>query len=131
MFVSAYDINCQFQINFSERMDAFRKMTANFTTVKHFLDVNKILAGVGKFHLPAHSPRCRFKWSFNYLPGVGMTDGESQERMWSSLNHLAIRTREMSPGFRHDVLNVYFSDLNTRRMHGLGKCHETWAGRMC
>ncbi|KAF7796946.1 hypothetical protein EIP86_008132 [Pleurotus ostreatoroseus] len=104
MFVSAYDINCQFQINFGARMEAFRKMTAEFSTAKKFLDVHKILAGVGKFHLPAHCPACRFKWSFNYLPGVGMTDGE-----------------EMSAGFRHDVLNVYFSDLNTQRMHGLAR----------
>lgn len=120
MFISAYDINCQYRINFGARMEAFRKMTMDFTTIdwKHF---PWTLAGVGKFHLPAHSPLCRFKWSFNYLPGVGMTDGEAPERIWSILNLLAMRTREMSPGHRHDTLSFFFSDLNVRRVHGIGE----------
>ncbi|THG97971.1 hypothetical protein EW026_g4122 [Hermanssonia centrifuga] len=81
MHVSAYDINCQYRINFAEP--------------------------------------CRYKYSLHYLPGVGMTDGEAPERIWASLNALALRTREMSSGHRHDVINDFHTDMNIRRTHDM------------
>ncbi|KAI0713022.1 hypothetical protein C8T65DRAFT_695089 [Cerioporus squamosus] len=77
------------------------------------------LPGIGKFHAPAHTVSCRCKYSYNYLPGVGMTDGEAAERIWAILNHLAARTKEMSPGHRHDVINHFYNDMNVRRLHGI------------
>ena len=79
------------------------------------------VAGVGKFHLPGHKSSCRYKYSFNFLPGSGMTDGEAAERIWAVLNFLGLRTREMNPGHRHDVMNQFYSYMNVNRVHGLGK----------
>ena len=50
-----------------------------------------------------------------------MTDGEAAERIWAILNHLASRTKEMSPGHRHDVMNDFYSDMNVRRLHSMGE----------
>ncbi len=119
LHISAYDINCQYRINFAMRMKKFREKFAGLSTIKH-TEFPPTLIGIGKFHLPAHIPSCRFKHSFNYLPGVGMTDGEALERIWSILNALAARAKEMTSGHRHDFLNDMYNDMNIRRLCGLG-----------
>ncbi|KAI1784480.1 hypothetical protein LXA43DRAFT_1101350 [Ganoderma leucocontextum] len=48
-----------------------------------------------------------------------MTDGEALERIWSVFNSLALRTKEMSSGHRHDVINNFHSDMNVRRLHAM------------
>lgn len=79
------------------------------------------LSGVGKFHEAAHRTMCRIWYSFHYIQGAGQTDGETLERIWASLNALATRTREMSSGHRHDVINYWHDAMNWRRTTGLGK----------
>lgn len=124
LWIRGYDIHCQYMINLAKRMEAFRKMPQTFKTVVH-KHLPRTTAGIGKFHAPAHTPHCQFKFSFHYLPGVGMTDGESPERIWAVYNAIAMRAREMSPGHRHDMLCFFLSDLNVRRVHKLG----TWSAR--
>lgn len=118
--ISGYDINCQYRINFRKRMEWMKDATAGFRSV-----VNKIIpwtiAAVGKFHLPAHMAECRYKWSFHWLPGSAMTDGEAPERIWAQLNAIGKSTREMMPGHRHDAINDHHSDMNARKVHGIGK----------
>lgn len=75
---------------------------------------------VPKFHLPAHIKPCRTRFSFNYTPGVGRTDGEAPERGWAEVNPLAASTREMGPGARRDTLDSHFGDYNWRKTIGLG-----------
>lgn len=86
-------------------------------------DSLRTIFAVPKFHLAGHCEKCRAKFSFNYLPGVGMTDGEAPERIWSSTNALGQRTREMSGGHRHDVINEYYGDMNWRRTQKLGESY--------
>ncbi|THG98302.1 hypothetical protein EW026_g3863 [Hermanssonia centrifuga] len=125
MHVSAYDINCQYRINFEKRMQAFRELTMPFSSIPSFSLREKYfpytLAGVGKFHIPAHNASCRYKFSFHFLPGVGMTDGEAPERIWATLNALGLRTREMSSGHRHDVINDFHTDMNIKRTHDMSR----------
>ena len=124
MHVCAYDINCQYCIKLAGRTDVLVERLKK-DSLLHIIRTNiaKLwpwtLRGVGKFHLPAHRQDCRAGWSFNLLPGSAMTDGEAAERVWSSVNHLALRTREMNPGHRHDVMNAYYSDQNIRRVHNM------------
>ncbi len=115
---SGYDINCQYRKNFRARIT---QMQHDFPTLSSIRITNFpwTIPGIGKFHAPAHTATCRCKYSYNYLPGVGMTDGEAAERIWAVLNLLAVRTKEMSSGHRHDVINDFHSDLNIRRVHGL------------
>ena len=85
-----------------------------------FLQLPKILAAVGKFHLPAHIKMCRYLFSMHWLPGAGQTDGEAAERVWSAENTVALRSREMSSGHRHDFLNFFRGDKNVQRLHNMG-----------
>ena len=132
MHVSAYDINCQYRINFVSRLKAMATKHADLKLMSVIkMDYAKgtpwTLAGVGKFHLVGHKPSCRYKWSFNYLPGSAMTDGEAAERVWAVLNFLGLRTREMNPGHRHDVMNQFYSYMNVNRVHGIGGCHQGYS----
>lgn len=120
MHVSGYDINCQYRIHFDERIAWFRDNLSAAESIRlTFFPFT--LAGIGKFHESAHTVGCQFKHSFHFLPGVGMTDGEAPERIWATLNALGSRTREMSAGHRHDIINDHHSDMNVRRVHGMGE----------
>ena len=120
MHVSGYDINCQYRIHFDERIAWFRENLSAAESIRlTFFPFT--LAGIGKFHESAHTVGCQFKHSFHFLPGVGMTDGEAPERIWATLNALGSRTREMSAGHRHDIINDHHSDMNVRRVHGMSE----------
>ncbi|PCH34427.1 hypothetical protein WOLCODRAFT_62365 [Wolfiporia cocos MD-104 SS10] len=117
--VSGYDINCQYGIHFDKRMTEIVRRISQFPSMS-FKYFPNIVRAIGKFHLPAHKALCRWKFSYHWLPGVGMTDGEAPERIWATLNALGARTREMTAGHRHDVINDHHSDMNVRQVHGIG-----------
>lgn len=118
LMVAIYDINCQYRIWFERRIAAFCALGLKFVSILR-TNFPKTTVGVGKFHLPGHNAKCRFKFSFHFLPGVGMTDGEASERNWTEMNGLALRTREMSAGHRHDVINFFNNDMNLRKLVGM------------
>ena len=125
LHVSAYDINCQYRIHFDERMLELYNTRAHTPALSVInMNVAKLfpwtVAGVGKFHLAGHKPDCRYKWSFHFLPHSAIMDGEAPERIWSVLNLLGLRTREMNPGFRHDMINEFYGYMNIKRVHGIG-----------
>jgi len=76
---------------------------------------------VPKFHLPAHGPKCRAKYSFNYTRGVGRTHGETVEQEWAYINLAALSTREMGPGARHSALDDSWGGWNWKKLLGLGE----------
>ena len=54
--------------------------------------------------------------------GVGLSDGETMERLWSYLRRFSRMTKEMRPSHRIDVLAhvlVYYGTMTKRK---LGKC---------
>ena len=111
-----YDINCQYTVHLHERIQAIQQKHPDLPTIQAAY-FPWTMVGIGKFHISAHEEKCRSKYSYYYLPGSGMTDGEAPERIWASVNNLSLRTKEMSSGHRHDVINDYYADLNTRRLH--------------
>ena len=121
---SGYDINCQYRIHFKTCIE---ELQAQFPTLSTFqiMFFPYTLPAIGKFHAPAHTSSCRTAYSYNFLPGVGMTDGEALERIWSVFNALASRTKEMSSGHRHDVINDFHSDMNVRRLHAICMYHPS------
>ncbi|KAI0697385.1 hypothetical protein BC835DRAFT_1227409, partial [Cytidiella melzeri] len=123
LHISAYDINCQYRIHFHERLAAFQaKFFNNQKTALRSIKscaIPATRAAVGKFHEPAHKLDCRLSYSFHYLPGAGQTDGEAPERIWAATTFLALRTREMSPGHRHDTINFFHDDMNWRKTYGI------------
>ncbi|PSR90758.1 hypothetical protein PHLCEN_2v4818 [Hermanssonia centrifuga] len=123
LHISAYDINCQYRIHFDSRMAEFQELQEELEELRGFRCdcFPTTQAGIGKLHIPAHTLACRYKYSMHWLPGSAMTDGEAAERIWSVLNHLSLRTREMNAGHRHDVINEYHNDQNLRRTHQLAR----------
>ncbi|KAI0056526.1 hypothetical protein BV25DRAFT_1977834 [Artomyces pyxidatus] len=121
MHVSGYDINCQYRINFKPRIEwMLDHGIVGMNSIKWALFPYTV-AAVGKFHLPAHMAACRFKFSFNFLRGMGMTDGEAPERNWAQLNNIGRSTREMTSGHRQDTINEHHSDINVRKVHSMAK----------
>ncbi|KAI0697693.1 hypothetical protein BC835DRAFT_1269999 [Cytidiella melzeri] len=124
LHISAYDINCQYCIHFWERLAAiqekfFKEQMSALASIKDFR-FPATHAAVGKFHEPAHKQDCRLSYSFHYLPGAGQTDGEAPERIWASTTSIALHTREMSAGDRHDTINFFHDNMNWCRTYGIG-----------
>ena len=120
MHFSGYDINCQFSINQEKRMMQMRDLVQGSKAIKTLTWPSLVVKAVGKLHLPAHKPECRYKFSYNYLLGAGRDDGEAQERVWWTLYGLAATTREMTSGRWHDRINEHHSDMNWKRTVKLG-----------
>ncbi|KAJ7711045.1 hypothetical protein B0H14DRAFT_2645959 [Mycena olivaceomarginata] len=55
---------------------------------------------VPNFHLPDHLTKCRSPFSFHWMRGAGMTNGEGIEQNWAFSNGAAPSTRLMGPGSR-------------------------------
>ncbi|KAK7054021.1 hypothetical protein R3P38DRAFT_2501036 [Favolaschia claudopus] len=95
----AYDIVCQYRINFQARM-------AKLPPDMHLdLARTKILYGLPVWHATAHERSCQSQNSLTFQPGVGRTDGEGTERVWSVFNGLATATKEMNWGAREDGID--------------------------
>lgn len=116
MHYFSYDIACQYYRRFQKRME---KMAGIVKTLKSLkldehdpFDSIMLVWAVGKFHLAAHKPNCRYKFSLRFLWGSGRTDGEADERKWAVLNALSLRAREMAAGHRHDTINDFLDALN-------------------
>ncbi|KAH9884295.1 hypothetical protein C8Q73DRAFT_796288 [Cubamyces lactineus] len=123
-----YDIACQYMIHFLLRLLRFDELVEHFSSITS-AKLPEVQAAVPKYHVNAHESKCRSYWSPNFLPGCGREDGETLERQWSMTNALALRTKEMTAGHRHDTLNDHFSDLNVRKVHSmpgvlLAKLHD-------
>ena len=121
-----YDIFCQYVIRFAIRMDEefSDDMLAELESITS-RDLPEIIGGVGKYHMSMHTQSCREKFSMNHLPCACMDDGENCERLWGLINAMSRRTKEMTPGHRHDVLNDLFYQENVRRTHSMsmGCCY--------
>ncbi|KAG1887643.1 hypothetical protein F4604DRAFT_1674832 [Suillus subluteus] len=63
---------------------------------------------------------CQTKFSFNFIKGVGRTDGEAPEHRWADINPIATSTREMGPGSRRDTLDDHFNDWNWKKVCSMG-----------
>ncbi|TFY55987.1 hypothetical protein EVJ58_g7906 [Rhodofomes roseus] len=111
--VVSYDIACQWSTNLWSRMSRYERQWD--------YDARTITFLIPKFHLPAHQESCQTKYSFNYIKGVGRTDGEGVERGWAAVKGFSGSTKEMGPGSRRDVLDDAFGDYNWRKVTHLAR----------
>lgn len=109
----SYDIACQWSKNLSTRIP---KLPPSLQLPILEKQINFL---VPKFHLPAHIEKCQTSYSFNFIPGVGRTDGEAPERGWANINPVASSTKEMGPGARRDTLDDHFGHSNWKKVVGL------------
>ncbi|KAI0069597.1 hypothetical protein K474DRAFT_1680807, partial [Panus rudis PR-1116 ss-1] len=75
--------------------------------------------GIPKKHIAVHGPN-HSKFSFNYLPNVGRTYGEGIESSWSHMNPVAMSTREMGSGARHETLDDHWGAWNWSKIVNFG-----------
>ena len=112
--VVSYDIACQWSINLQIRISQFppamqfNLADISFTTV------------IPKFHILGHGKKCQSVWSLNFCHWIGRTDGEGVEREWSHINPVAMSTKVMGPGARHDTLDDHWGAWNWQKVVSMG-----------
>ncbi|KAJ6459360.1 hypothetical protein C8R47DRAFT_1226636 [Mycena vitilis] len=95
----SYDISCQWKRIWAERMKKMPK------EMRLPLEKIKWQCALPVWHAGSHEDDCRDANSLSVKPGVGKTDGEGVERVWSVLNPAAYHTKDMNIGNREDHLN--------------------------
>jgi hypothetical protein len=116
MLVVSYDIAGSWSINLRTRI-------VEFPTYMQF-DFNNLFATViPKFHILGHGKKCQSIWSLNYRQWMARTDGEGVEREWFHINPVALSTKVMGPGARHDTLDDHWGAWNWRKVVTMGTHH--------
>ena len=118
---SVLDLNISYNIACQWSRNLFKCLDTRLDLLPCSLLERNLTFFVPKFHLPAHIEKCQTTFSFNFIPGIGCTDGEAPERGWENINLVASSTKEMGPGARHDVLDDHFGHSNWKKVTGLHK----------
>jgi hypothetical protein len=107
--ILSYDIACQYSKGFWARM-------LRLPEAMH-IDVEKVKVWfkVPNFHMRGHKWPCHSPFSFHWMWGAGMTDGEDVEQNWEFTNGAAGSTKMMGLGGRHAFLEGLFSFHNWMR----------------
>ncbi|CAI8049128.1 hypothetical protein GBAR_LOCUS27057, partial [Geodia barretti] len=74
------------------------------------------------FHAYGHKPQCQIIFSPLRCDGLGLSDGEVMERLWSFLRRFSRMTKEMRPAHRTDVLChalIYYGYKTKRKLGSL------------
>jgi len=113
--IASYDIACQWIKNLWLRMEQLPEHLCLH------IPPSNVIAKIPKFHFDSHGKKNHAQYSFAYTRGVGRTDGEGIERLWSGLKGGAAQTIEMGPGARRDTLDDFCGFSNWRKTIGLGE----------
>ncbi|KAF7321398.1 CxC2 domain-containing protein [Mycena kentingensis (nom. inval.)] len=112
----SYDVVCQWHKLLPQRAQAIRGRGGTTTDLSKF-EMQYVLP---VWHAAAHEIACRTENSISFAVGVGKTDGEGIERLWSLLNPISWSTKEMGEGARHDVLEDKIDYLNFEKNTKIG-----------
>ena len=111
----SYDIACQWFVNM------FKWMDQHWPDSIKISPATELIPAIPKLHEPMHAQANHEVFSLNFIPGVGKSDLETPERVWSAHNALGNSTKTQGPGGRHDVLDDHFGFWNWLKYVGLGK----------
>ncbi|KAK7027577.1 CxC2 domain-containing protein [Favolaschia claudopus] len=107
--ILSYDIACQYSKKFWDRMKGLPEaMHINPETTSVWFKVPN-------FHILGHKWPCHSPFSFHWMWGAGMTNGEDVEQNWEFTNGAAGSTKMMGPGGRHAFLEGLFAFHNWMR----------------
>lgn len=93
---SGYDIGC-----------AFAATLKSSPLLREKARSSRLRMLVPAFHGHAHNRACQLGWHPLYIPGVGLEDFETCERVFSQSNHLAAITRHASGFHRHQAIEEW------------------------
>lgn len=111
----AYDINCQYSINFVKRVQRNPYLWIPPHQLLEFV--------IGLFHVHGHKEECLSRFAPTFHPGCGVTSGEILESLWSTTNGASKITRNMTKLGRAETLNACMQDNNRRKLQDLGEVH--------
>ncbi|KAL0568249.1 hypothetical protein V5O48_013745 [Marasmius crinis-equi] len=114
VLVIAYDIACQWMANIH------RRMTDDWNPELRIPRCVTMVPVIPKFHHPAHRDEDHDQFNCNLVKGLGMSDCECCERLWSVTNGAGPSTKPMGPGSRVVVLNDHFGHYNWGKYIGMG-----------
>ena len=118
--IISYDVACQWFTNLRSRINSD---WPDEIKPKQGLHIRPLIP---KLHEPAHERAGHEQYSFNYGVGVGNTDGECPERIWSGHNALGNSTKTQGLGSRQDVLDDHFGFWNWEKYKSMGTWFVTW-----
>jgi len=114
ILIVSYDIACQWFINLHNHI------ASDWPSELQPPKSTKLIPAIPKLHEPMHKKTNHQGFSFNFIPGVGLTNSEAPERIWAPHNSLASATRQQAPGSRQDVLDTHFGFWNWLKYVGQG-----------
>ena len=103
-----YDVECQHSINFRKRIAAAPYLSFPFEKMIYY--------GVGSFHISGHIPQCFPRYSPQFMPSVGIVDGEVLETLWSTLNEVSPSAQTASLAARTELLDDHMLDSNWKKI---------------
>ena len=115
LILISYDIACQLFINL------FTRIEDHWPDEIKIPSTTQLIPAIPKLHEPMHGRANHEVFSLNFIPGVGKSDLETPERVWSAHNGLGNSTKTQGPGGRHDVLDDHFGFWNWLKYVALGK----------
>ncbi|KAF6744445.1 hypothetical protein DFP72DRAFT_1078508 [Ephemerocybe angulata] len=107
----AYDIGCQYCINFRQRMK-----DGPYSGITEKMEVQFL---IGLFHVHGHKEECLARYASTFCPGTGVASGEILESLWSTLNGAADMTRNMTLAHRAETLDACMADSNWRKLQSM------------
>ncbi|KAK7461135.1 hypothetical protein VKT23_009062 [Stygiomarasmius scandens] len=114
VLIISYDIVCQWSKKLLTRLKKLPNL------VRLNLTFRVLYFVIPKLHILGHLIKCQEKYSLNFTLGVGQTDAEGIERVWSGLGGVAGSLKEMGPGSHHDTLEDHIGHWNWSKVIGLG-----------
>ena len=86
-----------------------------------FPELSESKVAVSVFHAYTHSMQCQISYHPRYQPGMGLTDGEGLEQIWSYLGNFVYITRQMSPERRQSTLDHAIQHFRCKRLLSMCK----------
>ncbi len=105
---TGYDISCSFE-------DTIKRSTLG----PQFTEKNFKIC-VNAFHGYTHCYTCQLTNHPNVIPGAGLEDFETLERIFSASNQLASVTRYATPFRRHQLIDDYFRQWDAEKYANTG-----------
>jgi hypothetical protein len=106
--VTFYDINCQYNKHFRDRVDRNPYLTIDPDLT--------IVPGIGLWHVHGHQDSCYVRFASNFIEGIGRIDGEIMETLWAPLNLISPSARGMSTPHRKECLDFQMNYSNFCKM---------------
>ena len=116
LIILSYDIACHWFVNLASRIQEHWP-----PEIKPWPGVT-LIPLIPKLHEKGHTQsKGHEQFSCNLCKGIGHTDGECPERIWSAHNAVSNATKTMGPGSRQDVLDDHFGHWNYEKYVSMGK----------